>query len=148
MAMDLNSFFPWRLARLAEAVSQAIGQVYGERFELSRDEWRIVAALAGAGEVRTAHVLDSSALDKMRVSRALARLEERGLVARAADPQDGRGQLLRLLPPGEALHRKIVPMVQAREAFLLDALDAEERVLLDRLIDKLQQRATTLAQQG
>ena len=148
MAMDLDSFFPWRLARLAEAVSQAIGQVYGERFDLTRDEWRVIAALAGAGEVRTAHVLDSSALDKMRVSRALARLQERGLVARVADPDDRRGQLLRLLPPGEALHRRIVPMVQAREAFLLDALEPAERGVLDRVLDKLQQRASTLSRQG
>ena len=100
MAMDLNSFFPWRLARLAEAVSQAIGQVYGERFELSRDEWRIVAALAGAGEVRTAHVLDSSALDKMRVSRALARLRflgERSNAGLRRRARLARSMLVRIL---------------------------------------------------
>lgn len=146
--MDLQRFFPYRLAVLAEAVSQATAQVYGDRFQLTRDEWRVVAALAGLGEVRTARVIDSTTLDKMRVSRALARLERDGLVGRAPDPSDGRGYLLRLLPPGQALYRRIVPMVQAREAFLLAALDDHERAVLDKALDKLQERATQLQRQG
>lgn len=146
--MDLKRFFPYRLAVLAEAVSQATAQVYGDRFRLTRDEWRVVAALAGLGEVRTALVIDSTTLDKMRVSRALARLERDGLVGRSPDPSDGRGYLLRLLPPGLALYRRIVPMVQAREEFLLGALDEHERAVLDKALDKLQERAAQLQRQG
>ncbi len=146
--MDLNQFFPYRLARLAEAVSLATAQVYSERFDLSRDEWRVIAALAGQGQVKTAQVLESSTLDKMRVSRALARLERSGLLARSPDPEDGRGQLIRLLPPGLALYKKIVPMVQAREAFLLGELSAQERAALDGAIDKVLDRATQLTRQG
>ena len=146
--MDLKRFFPYRLAVLAEAVSQATAQVYGDRFRLTRDEWRVVAALAGLGEVRTALVIDSTTLDKMRVSRALARMERDGLVGRSPDPSDGRGYLLRLLPPGQALYRRIVPMVQAREEFLLGALDEHERAILDKALDKLQERAAQLQRQG
>ncbi len=146
--MDLKRFFPYRLAVLAEAVSQATAQVYSDRFKLTRDEWRVVAALAGLGEVRTALVIDSTTLDKMRVSRALARLERDGLVGRSPDPSDGRGYLLRLLPPGLALYRRIVPMVQAREEFLLGALDEHERAVLDKALDKLQERAAQLQRQG
>ena len=72
--MDLQTFFPYRVARLAEAVSQATAQVYGERFGLTRDEWRVLAALAGRGEVKTTVVQESSTLDKMRVSRAVTRM--------------------------------------------------------------------------
>jgi len=146
--MDLQNFFPYRVARLAEAVSQATAQVYGERFRLSRDEWRVLAALADAGAVKTARVIERSTLDKMRVSRAVARLEQEGLVDRQEDPQDGRGQLLRLQAKGLALYRRIVPMVQSREAFLLASLSEAERELLTQAMDKVLARAEELVRNG
>ena len=146
--MDLHRFFPYRLARLAEAVSQATAQVYNERFSLTRDGWRVLAALHALGEAKTTRVIEHTTLDKMRVSRALAHLERDGLVQRSTDPDDGRGYLVRLLPPGTALFQRIVPMVQAREAFLLGALDETERQVLDRALDRLQERADQLRRQG
>lgn len=147
--MELRRFFPYRLARLAEVVSQATARVYADRFGLTRDEWRVVAALAGQRKaMKTAAILESSTLDKMRVSRALARLEKDGLVRRDPDPEDGRAWLVTLLPAGAALHRRIVPMVQAREAFLLEALTEEERRVLDVAIDKVRARAEELVRHG
>ena len=146
--MKLQQFFPYRLARLAEAVSQATAQVYSERLDLTRDEWRVMAALAEGGEVKTAAVMDSVSLDKMRVSRALARMERDGLVGRTSDPEDGRAYLVRLLPPGLAMYRKIVPMVLAREEFLLAELEPAERAALDRALEHVLQRAQQLTRQG
>ncbi len=146
--MNLDDFFPYRLARLSESVSQAVAQVYKSRFELSRDEWRIVAALAGNERMRNVDLVSHSSLDKMQVSRAVARLADAALVTKLKDPEDGRGFVLRLTPAGRSLYRKIVPMVLAREAFLLEGLDAQERASLARAMDKLQARARTLQQQG
>jgi DNA-binding MarR family transcriptional regulator len=108
----------------------------------------VLAALAQLGEVRTAAVMASGPLDKMQASRAVGRLERDGLLARSPDPQDGRGYLLRLTPAGRALHRRIVPMVRAREAFLLEALAPAERAALDRALDAVQARAEQLLRQG
>jgi DNA-binding MarR family transcriptional regulator len=146
--MELEKFFPYRLAVAAEQVSLATAQVYRERFALTRDEWRVLAALAHQGEVRTADVKDRTTLDKMQVSRALARLEAEGLVARTPDPQDGRAWRVRLLPPGTALYRKVVPMVQAREEYLLSDLTALEREVLSAAIEKVEARARQLTRQG
>ncbi len=146
--MELRKFFPYRLARLAESVSLATAQVYHERFALSRDEWRILAALAELGEVRTAAVMEHSTLDKMRTSRAVSRMESGGLLVRTPDPDDGRGYLLRLTPTGHGLYRRIVPMVQAREEFLLETLSADERAALERALDTVQERAARLLRQG
>jgi len=146
--MELEKFFPYRLAVLAEQVSLATAQVYRERFSLSRDDWRVLAALADQGEVRAADVKDRTTLDKMQVSRALARLEAAGLVARAADPDDGRAWRVRLLPAGTALYRKIVPMVQAREDYLLSDLTPQELEVLAGAIDKVEARARQLTRQG
>ena len=146
--MQLETFFPYRLAVLAEQVSLATAQVYRERFALTRDEWRVLAALAHQGEIRAADVKDRTTLDKMQVSRALARLEAQGLVARAPDPDDGRASRVRLLPAGAALYRKIVPMVQAREEYLLSDLTPQELEVFAAAIHKVEVRARQLTRQG
>ena len=146
--MELSRFFPYRMAVLAEVVSQSLAQVYSERFGLTRDEWRVLAALAEYGTAKTTDVIDSATLDKMRVSRAVARMESAGLLERLANPDDGRSWLLKLKPAGRSLFHKIVPVVQAREAFLLEALSSQEREVLDRAMDKLRDRALLLVQRG
>ncbi|GAB3657920.1 MarR family winged helix-turn-helix transcriptional regulator [Ramlibacter alkalitolerans] len=146
--MELEKFFPYRLAVLAEQVSLATAQVYGERFSLTRDEWRVLSALADQGEVRTSDVKERTTLEKMQVSRALARLEANGLVARSPDPEDGRAWRVRLLPAGTALYRKIGPMVQAREEYLLSDLTAEEQAVLASALEKVEARARQLTRQG
>ncbi len=72
----------------------------------------------------------------------------RRLVARRADPHDRRRSVLRLAPPGRAIHDRIVPLARAREARLLDALSPHERAALDRLLTKLQARADELADEA
>ncbi len=145
--MDLQQFFPYRLAVLAEAVSRAIADVYGERFDLTRDEWRVLAALV-SGPMRTGDVIAHTTLDKMQVSRAVIGLEGRGLIARDEVAGDRRARVLRLTPAGRALFRRVAPLARAREAFLLEALDADERRVLDRAIDKLRERARLLHEAG
>ena len=146
--MDLRDFLPYRLAVLSEAVSRSIAELYTRRFELSRDEWRVLAALTGSGTMKTRDAALYTTLDKMQVSRAVAALENRGLITREADPEDRRNRILSLSPAGRALLRKLMPMVQAREAFLLEALTADERAMLDAAADKLLARARQLQRQG
>jgi DNA-binding MarR family transcriptional regulator len=138
--MDLKSFFPYRLAVLAEQVSRSMAEVYAERFGITRDEWRVLAALPERGSVKTSQVIEQGTLEKMQVSRAVARLEERGALARERDPQDLRGQLLSLRPAGRRLLAQIAPLVKAREADLLQALSAQERRVLDAAMDKMLER--------
>jgi DNA-binding MarR family transcriptional regulator len=75
-------------------------------------------------------------------------MERDGLLERETDAADRRNLIVRLTPGGRALHRKIVPMAQARERFLLDALDPAERQAFDAALDKILARARQLAEQG
>lgn len=142
--MQLQQFLPYRLAVAAEAVSRSIAAVYGQRFELTRDEWRLLAALAEQGTVRAADAALSATLDKMQASRALRRLESRGLLRREVHEQDRRHVSVALLPAGRALVRQIAPRVLERERYLLEALSADEAAALDRVLGKLTERAREL----
>ena len=148
MSTQLQNFFPYRLAVLADAVSRSMAQVYEVRFDLSRDEWRVLAALAELGSMKTTALIPHTMLDKMQVSRAVTRMEREGLIAREDDPQDGRGYIVSVLPKGKAVYRRIVPMVHARERFLLEGLEENERAAFIGALEKVLERARRLEQQG
>jgi DNA-binding MarR family transcriptional regulator len=146
--MNLQVFLPYRLAVVSEAVSRSLAAVYAERFKLSRDEWRVLAALALRDDIKGTELGALTTLDKMQLSRALTRMERDGLIERTPDAADRRNLVVRLKPAGRALYRKIVPMAQAREAYLLESLDPQERATLSSALDKLLDRARQLQQHG
>ena len=135
--LDLQQYFPYRLARLAEQVSLAVAEVYSERFALTRQEWRVLASLGARPDIPTKEIGPLTTLDKMQVSRAVQGLEARSIVSRKHHPDDRRELIVSLTPAGRALYRKIVPFALAREAELLAVLTTEEAKVLDRVMHKL-----------
>jgi DNA-binding MarR family transcriptional regulator len=85
-----------------------------------------------------------TAMDKVRVSRAITRLKATGLVERSTDTDDRRRSALRLSRAGRRMHDAIVPLARALELRLVSDLSAAEIALLDRLIDKLMERARAM----
>lgn len=144
----LADFFPYRLAVLAEHVSQAVAQLYGDRFQITRAEWRVLAALGANNGMAAKDIGAYSTLDKMQVSRAVARLEETGLITRATDDADRRAKILTLTVSGRALFQKIVPLARAREDYLLEDLDPQERAMLEKAMAKVLARAQGLIERG
>ncbi len=144
--MNLQTFLPYRLAVLSEAVSRCVSQAYREQFGLTRDEWRVLAALAESHPMKSTAAALHTTLDKMQVSRACTRLESRGLIARDEDPGDRRNKVLRLTPNGHALLAQVMPTVQARAAELSMALDPADLAALDIAIDKLLAQARAISQ--
>jgi DNA-binding MarR family transcriptional regulator len=143
----LTTFFPYRLAVLAERVSQAVAGVYADRFDLTRAEWRVLAALAANGEMAARDVGPYSTLDKMQVSRAVARMEERAIIERHEDASDRRAKILRLTETGAALFHELLPRVVEREAYILGSLDERERAALGSILEKIFTRADELARE-
>jgi len=141
---ELTRFFPYRLAVLAERVSLAVSGVYAAPFDLTRAEWRVLAALDANGAMAAKDISPYSTLDKMQVSRAVARLEERGLVDREADARDRRAKILRLTKAGRALMSKIVPPIVEREARVLAELEPEARAALERYMEIVLRRANAM----
>jgi len=145
---ELAQFFPYRLSVLADLVSNAVSQVYADRFDLTRAEWRLLAALGVNRKMVAKDLGPYSALDKMQVSRAVQRLEEVGYIQRHEDTDDRRSKVLQLTAAGRALYQKIWPLVMAREEYILSALEPGERSVLARVMEKVQRRAEELIQRG
>ncbi|MGB3460463.1 MarR family winged helix-turn-helix transcriptional regulator [Rhodanobacter lindaniclasticus] len=135
--LQLEHFLPYRLSILSNTISQAIADDYQSRHDLSVTEWRVMAVLARFEGLSAREVAERTAMDKVAVSRALARLVAAGRVDRAVHDSDKRRSVLKLSAAGWAIHDDVAPMARAREREVLAKLDAEERQWLERILDKL-----------
>jgi DNA-binding MarR family transcriptional regulator len=145
----LDGFLPYRLSVASNAVSSLIAERYRKRFGLKIPEWRVMAVLGDAGgpSGRTQRDLTSATLmDKVAVNRACKVLEERGLIARAANMADGRSHLLELTFEGRAVHAEIMPLARATEAELFEGFAPAEQGQVKRLLEKLYDRAIALSE--
>ncbi|RAN77141.1 MarR family transcriptional regulator [Bacillus sp. SRB_336] len=135
--LQLEHFLPYRLSILSNTISQAIADDYQRRYDISMTEWRVMAVLARFEGLSAREVAERTAMDKVAVSRALARLVSAGRVSRVTHDDDKRRSVLGLTEAGWRMHDEVAPMARARERELLARLDAEERAWLTRILDKL-----------
>jgi DNA-binding MarR family transcriptional regulator len=136
--LQLEHFLPYRLSILSNTISQAIADDYQRRYDITVTEWRVMAVLARFEGLSAREVAERTAMDKVAVSRALARLVEAGRVDRTTHDSDKRRSVLNLSDAGWAIHDEVAPMARAREREVLAKLDAEEQRWLTRILDKLQ----------
>lgn len=136
-----EEFAAWRgLLRLRETVTRTLDDRLRSAHGLSLDDYGILITLVGQPDQRQR----MSALGEQRlltpsgITRAVARLEERGLLHREQDPADGRAFFATLTVEGvqqlraaQRTHHAIV-----RELYL-SRLDAREIAQLGALFEKI-----------
>ena len=135
--LELQNFLPYRLSVLSNRTSDAIARAYSQRFALGVTEWRVMAVLGRYPDLSANQVAQRTAMDKVAVSRAVAKLLDSGRLLRAFDDDDRRRSVLRLSEAGYAIYDQIVPLALGFERQLLGDMDATERTLLFRLLDRL-----------
>ncbi len=135
--LELQRFLPYRLSVLSNRTSDAIAREYSQRFALSVTEWRVMAVLGRYPNLSANQVAQRTAMDKVAVSRAVAKLLESGRLERDFDDDDRRRSVLRLSPDGLAVYDQIVPLALGFENLILADMSDTERDLLFRLLDRL-----------
>ncbi|OPX54427.1 DNA-binding transcriptional regulator, MarR family [Oceanospirillum multiglobuliferum] len=142
--LNLSSFFPFQLSVLEKQVSESIAQYYAVRFQLTRYEWRVMAALAMHQSMSAKDVANFTRLDKMQVSRAISVLKESELINQQKSATDRRISELTLTAKGQALYSQIVPLVIEQEQKILAILSEQEQQQLQQLMEKLSLHAESL----
>ncbi len=117
--LDLEHFLPYQLSVLSNRISGAIAAEYEDRHQLPVTEWRVIAVLGRFDGLSANEVAARTAMDKVAVSRAIARLIAAGRVRRRIDPADRRRSMLRLTIRGRAVFDDVVPRAMAAERRLL-----------------------------
>jgi DNA-binding MarR family transcriptional regulator len=130
--MELETFFPYRLAVTAEGFSRNLVEVYGRTYGLSREEWRLVFLLAEIGRINSVDLARRTTLDKVQITRASQRLEDKGLITRAVPDSDRRLREYEITAAGRALFAELLPKVRARADGILDRMSASDRAALEQ----------------
>jgi DNA-binding MarR family transcriptional regulator len=91
-----------------------------------------LATIDNHGPLTPSELATRERVQRPTATRLVARLEELGVLQRAADPTDRRSSLLSVTPEGHALIEQMRGRKTAYLAHRIDKLDAEERAALDR----------------
>ena len=136
--LKLEEFLPYRFSVITNRVSRHLAKAYESRFGISIPEWRVIANLARFAPMTAGEVAERSSMDKVKVSRAISKLVEAGLIIKNLDSADRRRGQLQLSAEGERVFQQIVPLALGWEEQLLDGLSPEERQCLTTILNKIQ----------
>ena len=139
--LDLQTFLPYRMYRLAAQMSQAgnklsdlllqTGVAIGER------EWRVISVLGSYGGLTNSHVAEALKTDAATVTRGVKVLKKLGFVATKNSKRDRRKVLIYLTQVGADFHDQITPKRLETGDQIEACFSTEEKEQLHHLLNKL-----------
>jgi DNA-binding MarR family transcriptional regulator len=140
--LNLTEFLPFRLSVLSNTISERIAAAYRRDFGLSVPQWRVMAVIGQNPGLTATQLAETTRMDKVAVSRAIAGLIDDGRLERRATPHDGRSSTLYLTRRGEEIYDEVAPLARQFEDELLSQLSASEQKSLKRLLDLMAKAAS------
>lgn len=110
----------------------------------------LMAAIAEAEGASQSDLVRTTGVDRSTLAEMMARMEKRGLIARAAAADDGRAKSVRLTGEGRRRLAATLPGIRAVDRALLAALPAAQRsafqAILSGLAESADREMATLAE--
>ena len=142
---DLDDFLPYLLNQAAEATSHGFQSIYRDRYGFTRTQWRVMANLGKFGVMTARDICAISHIEKTKVSRAVAALEEAAMLLRTPSESDRRAEMLSLTAKGQATFAELGKLALGFDDQLRTALGSAEA---ERFASILRRLATGSAQTG
>ncbi|MFN7120852.1 MAG: MarR family winged helix-turn-helix transcriptional regulator [Hydrogenophaga sp.] len=133
----LQDFLTWRLHRLTKLTDRQSIDAYANRFGLGVGEARCLAAIGQFAPLSVKDLAAQANLDKAQASRAAQMLVERALVLKSTSETDARGVVLTLTRTGRPLWKRVMRLIEQRNAAIFGCLSKDERRQLEAVFDRL-----------
>jgi homoprotocatechuate degradation regulator HpaR len=127
---------PEKLQRARHALLGRFRTILANR-KLTDPQWRILRVLQAEDEIDTAALAKRALILGPSLSRILKDLEQRRLISKKPDSEDGRRFLLRISPAGRRLIDVTAPELDPVYGFLAERMTAADVSRLNRLLDEL-----------
>jgi DNA-binding MarR family transcriptional regulator len=128
------------LAAAHTRVSGRLSDALGRGFGLTINDFEILLRVDHAPDegIRLGELSSAAPLTQPALSRAVARLAQRGAVARSGVPLDRRGVLITMTAAGRDLLRQAIPVhASVVRDVLLDRLSPAEQQLLAQVLNRV-----------
>ena len=134
---DLEEFLPYLLNQASEATSHGFQAAYRDRYGFTRTQWRVLANLGKFGAMTARDICSISHIEKTKVSRAVAALEQVGMLSRIPSETDRRAEVLSLTPRGSEVFAELGSLAVSFDRQLRDMLGRKEADRLTALLRRL-----------
>lgn len=131
-----HDHLPYRLLLLARMIDRRSTRDL-QRFELSLAEWRVLAFIGVTGPASASKIGKFGEIDRAEISRAVGKLQDKGLIERKPDPDHGKRFIISPTSAGESLFREVRD--ERRHFFrnMTEGLSQPERTLIDSGLEKM-----------
>jgi DNA-binding MarR family transcriptional regulator len=127
---------PYRLLLLARMIDRQSAREL-QKFGLSLAEWRVLAFIGSAGPTSASKIGKYGEIDRAEISRAVGRLETRGLIQRRPDATHRKRFIISPTAAGEELFGEV--REERRRFFrgMTEGLSRPDREAMDRALETL-----------
>jgi MarR family transcriptional regulator, organic hydroperoxide resistance regulator len=135
--LDLGDYLPYLVNRVGSIVAEQFGEEALAPHGLSLAMWRVLAALASAGEQRQIDLADLTSIDSSTLSRLVTRLIRVGLVTRTRSATSSREVVVKLSAKGNTIVAGLIPIARDYETAAIGGLSPEELMVLKRCLRRM-----------
>ncbi len=133
-AFPFDDWLPYQFSFVANHVSRVLAKMYGEKFGLSINGWRIVAVLGSHAPLSAIELAMRTGVDQVSITRSINQLVDLRLVTRRVDSTDRRKIVLRLSRSGNSAYQEVLPLARTVESQLLTKLNGAQVKQLKHLM--------------
>ena len=136
LGIELDRFIPW----LATSMTRYLHGVMTEALtplKISIAEWRVILCVVDGRSYTLTEVTEFTSLNQSSLSRAIVRIEKKGLVTRSRRTHDARLMSIEITPAGRALCERASRVVREACDRELGVLTQAERDSFVRIARKL-----------
>ena len=130
---ELTDHLGYSLRQVSNHVSQAFARKLADR-QVTVAEWVLMRTLHGEDGVAPSQLAERMGLTRGAVTKLADRLVEKALLARVANPRDGRAQTLSLTDRGAAFVPELAALADRNEAECFAHLSPDDRAALSRIL--------------
>jgi DNA-binding MarR family transcriptional regulator len=135
-ASDLTAHLGYWLRYVSNHVSQAFARKVGAH-GVTVAEWVLMRQLLDEEAVAPSRLAECMGMTRGAVSKLADRLIAKSLLARTADPRDGRAQTLSLTRAGRSMVPKLAALADVNDAEFFDHLAPKDRAALLRTLREI-----------